>query len=84
MRMAWLWSHTGGCDLCNGHGLEEELEGLVKSFRHVLQDHAGDSVWARCFVVRGTPERLLHDSKGDEARDHWDCVLMVRRNAKIL
>ena len=30
-----------------------------------------------------TPESLLHDSRGDAARDYWDCVLMVGRNAKV-
>jgi len=49
----------------------------------MLRDHAGDSVWARRFVVRGSPESLLHDSMGDASRDHWDCVLMVGRNAKV-
>ena len=73
----------GGCDPRNGIVLEEDLEGFVKSRRHMLQDHAGDSVWARCFVVRGTAESLLHDSRGDAARDHRDCVLMIGRDAKL-
>jgi hypothetical protein len=60
-----------------GHGLEEELEDLVKVWRHILQDHAGDSVLARSFVVRGTPERFLHDGRGDAAQDHRNYVLMV-------
>ncbi len=69
--------------ICNGHDLEEELEGLVKSCRHMLQDHAGDSVWALRFVVRSTPESLLHDSRGDAARDNWVRVLKDDRNAKV-
>ena len=60
----------GGCDPQHVHGLEEELEGLMKSRMHLLQNHAGDSVWARCFVVWGTPERLLHDIRGDASRYH--------------
>ena len=73
----------GGCDLRDGHGLEEELEGLVKAWRHMLHDHAGDSVWSRCFVIRGSPESLLHDDRVDAARHYRDCVLMVGRNAKV-
>ncbi len=61
----------GGCDSRNGHGLKEESEGLMKAWRHMFQDHAGDSVRARCFVVRGTPEGLLHDCRGDASRNHW-------------
>ena len=60
----------GGCDSRNGHGLEKELEGLVKSRKQILQDRAWDSVWARCFVVRSTPEILMHDSRGDASRNH--------------
>ena len=49
----------------------------------MLQDHAGDPVWARRFVVRGTPESLLHDSWFDATRYYWDCVFLVERNAKL-
>ena len=63
--------------------MEEELEGLVKSLRHVLQNHARDPVRVRHFVVRDAPEDLLHDRWGDAARDHWDCVLVLERNAKV-
>jgi len=49
----------------------------------MLQDHAGDSIWARYYAVRGTPESLLHDGRGDAALYHRDCVLMVGRNAKV-
>ena len=31
----------GGCDPRDGHGLKEELEGLVKAWGHIFQDHAG-------------------------------------------
>ena len=82
--MVWLWSHQGGGgDTRNGHGLDEELEGLVEVGRHMFQDHAGDSVLTRCFVVWDAPESLLHDGRGDAARDHRDYVLMVVRNAKV-
>ena len=59
----------GRCDSRDGHGLKEELEGLVKAWGHMFQDHAGDSVRARRFVDRGTPEGLLHDCRGDASRD---------------
>ena len=71
----------GGCDPRDGHDLEEELEGLVKAWRHMFQDHAGDPVRARCFVVRGTSEGLLHDGRGYASRYHRGCVFGVRGNA---
>ncbi len=55
----------------------------MKSRRHMFHDHAGDPVWARGFVVRGTPESLLHDIRDDAGRDHWNCVLTVGRNAEV-
>ena len=73
----------GGCDPRNGHGLKDELEGLMEAWRHMFQDDAGDSVWARCFVVWGTPESLVNDSRGDAARDLRGCVLMLGRNVKV-
>ncbi len=47
----------------------------------VFQDHAGDIIRSRGFVVRGATESLLHDSMGDASRYHWDGVLLAGRNA---
>ena len=67
----------GGCDSRLGHCLKEELKGLLESLGHVLQDHTGDPIRARRFVVRGAPQSLLHGGRGNASRDHRDCVLQV-------
>ncbi len=64
----------GGCDSHDGHGLEEELEGLMKCRWHVLEDDARDAVRACRSVVWGAAEGLLQDSRGDASGYHHDCV----------
>ncbi len=55
----------------NSHGLEEEVDDLMKSRGHMLQHNAGYPVESRCFVVWCAAEGLLEDSRGDLADQHW-------------
>jgi hypothetical protein len=63
-----LW----GCHYGDGHGMEEEVKGLMKCGRHVFYSKAWDLVRACGLVVWGTAKGLLHDRWCDTSLDHRD------------
>ena len=81
----WLWSHEGFVipvmDMAWKRSWRASWKPGDMFQDHMFQDHAGDSVRACCFVVRGTPESLLHDGRGNAALYHRGYVFLVGGSA---